>query len=74
MFAGIAGIGLLLVTLVFGQEYHGAKNWLSVAGFSIQPSELSKVCFVFAGAATMDLVVNRKNLILFIGYTLGICA
>ena len=74
VFAGIAGIGLLLVTLVFGQEYHGAKNWLSIGGFSVQPSELSKVCFVFAGAATMDLVVNRKNLILFIGYTLGICA
>ena len=74
MLAGIAGIGLLLVTLVFGQEYHGAKNWLVIGGLSIQPSELSKVCFVFIGAATMDRIMNRKNLILFIAYTLAVCA
>ena len=72
--AGIAGIGLLLVTLIFGKEYHGAKNWLIIGGMSIQPSELSKVCFVFIGASTMDRIMNRKNLILFIAYTLAVCA
>ena len=74
IFAGILGIGLLVVTLVFGKEYHGAKNWLILGGFSFQPSELSKVCFVFAGTAAMERVMNRKNLILFIAYTLAICA
>ena len=72
--AGILGIGLLVVTLLFGKEYHGAKNWLIIGGFSFQPSELSKVCFVFAGTAAMERVMNRKNLILFIAYTLAICA
>ena len=72
--AGVAGIGLLFVTLLFGKEYHGAKNWLIIGGLSIQPSELSKVCFVFIGAATMDRIMNRKNLILFIAYTLAVCA
>ena len=72
--AAAAGILLLLITLVFGKEYHGAKNWLIIGSLSIQPSELSKVCFVFIGASTMDRIVNKRNLILFITYTLAICA
>ncbi len=71
--AAAAGIGFLLITLLFGKEYHGAKNWLVIGGMSFQPSELSKMCFVFVGASTMDRIVNRRNLILFIGYTLAIC-
>ena len=69
-----AGIGLLLITMLFGREYHGAKNWLVLGPLSIQPSELSKVCFVFMGASTMDRIMNKRNLILFIAYTLAICA
>ena len=71
--AAAAGIGFLLITLLFGREYNGAKNWLIIGGMSFQPSELSKMCFVFVGASTMDRIVNRRNLILFIGYTLAIC-
>lgn len=71
--AAIVGILLLLITLVFGKEYHGAKNWLIIGSFSIQPSELSKVCFVFVGASTLDRLVNRRNLTLFILYTGLIC-
>ena len=71
--AAVIGILLLVVTLVFGREYYGAKNWLMLGPLSIQPSELSKVCFVFVGASTMDRLVNKRNLILFIGYTLLIC-
>ena len=52
--AGVAGVGFLIVTLLFGQEYYGAKNWLMIGSFSLQPSELSKVCFIFMGASTMD--------------------
>lgn len=71
--AGAAGIGLLVITLLFGKSYNGAKNWLIIGGMSFQPSELSKVCFVFMGASTMDRILNKKNLILFIGYTIAIC-
>ena len=72
--AGVTGIILLLITLVFGREYHGAKNWLMIGSLSVQPSELSKVCFVFMGASTMDRIMNKRNIILFIAYTLAICA
>ena len=71
--AGIAGIGFLLITLVFGQEYYGAKNWLVIGPMSLQPSELSKVCFVFIGASAMDRLLMKKNLILFIAYSVVIC-
>ncbi len=71
--AGIAGVVFLLITLVFGQEYYGAKNWLVIGSFSLQPSELSKVCFVFMGASTMDRLMKKRNLILFIAYSVLIC-
>ena len=71
--AAVAGVVLLLIALVFGTEYHGAKNWIIIGSLSIQPSELSKVCFVFIGAATMDRLVNQRNLILFILYTVVVC-
>ncbi len=68
-----AGVGFLAVTLVFGTEYYGAKNWIILGGMSLQPSELSKVCFVFAGASTIDRIINKRNLILFIVYSVVIC-
>ena len=71
--AGIAGIGFLLITLLFGQEIYGAKNWLVIGPMSLQPSELSKVCFVFIGASPMDRLMKKKNLILFIAYSVVIC-
>ena len=71
--AGVAGVGFLIVTLLFGQEYYGAKNWLMIGSFSLQPSELSKVCFVFMGASTMDRLMKKRNLILFIVYSVIIC-
>ncbi|MDO5399989.1 MAG: FtsW/RodA/SpoVE family cell cycle protein [Eubacteriales bacterium] len=71
--AVIAGVGFLMVTLLFGREFYGAKNWLIIGGMSLQPSELSKVCFVFAGASTMDRIMNKRNLILFIAYSVVIC-
>jgi len=72
--AAIAGVGFLVITLLFGKEYHGAKNWLVFGGMSLQPSELSKVCFVYVGASAMDRLLNKRNLILFIAYTILICA
>lgn len=67
------GVLFLLITLLFGQEYYGAKNWLVIGPFSVQPSEFSKVCFVFAGASAMDRIMQKRNLILFIGYSAALC-
>ena len=71
--AAVAGVLFLLVTLVFGKEYYGAKNWLVIGPLSLQPSELTKVCFVFVGASSLDRIVTKRNLILFIVYSMIIC-
>lgn len=67
------GILLLIVTLLFGEEYYGAKNWLQLGPMSLQPSELAKVCFVYTGASTMDKLLQKRNILFFIIYTLVIC-
>ena len=71
--AAVAGIAFLVITLLFGTEYYGAKNWLMIGPLSLQPSELTKVCFVYMGAATMAQIFTRRNIILFIGYSIAIC-
>lgn len=72
-FAAVMGIGLLLVNIVFGQIQHGARNWIMIGSMSFQPSEMVKVCFVFVGASTMDRIVTKRNLTLFIIYSAVIC-
>ena len=64
-----AAIGLLSLSLLFGNEKYGAANWISLFGFSFQPSELAKICYIFAGAATLDRLFRRRNLGLFIVLT-----
>ncbi len=70
--AAALGPLLLIATLLFGTELYGAKSWIFIGGFSIQPSELVKISFVFAGASTLDRLMTKRNLILFIAYS-GIC-
>ncbi|MFC4954094.1 putative lipid II flippase FtsW [Acinetobacter puyangensis] len=49
-------ITLLIAVLVVGRDVNGSTRWLSLAGFSIQPSEIAK----FAMAVfTADYVVRR---------------
>ena len=71
--AAVAGLGFLAITLLFGKEYYGAKNWLEIGSMTIQPSELSKVCFVYAGASPMSRLLNKRNLIGFIAYSAALC-
>lgn len=71
--AAVLGIGLLVITLLIGDEINGAKAWISIGGMSIQPSELSKVCFVFVGASAMNRIVTKKNLFMFIVYSVAVC-
>jgi cell division protein FtsW len=43
----LATILLLAVTLALGGEVKGATRWLSLGGFSLQPSEFAKYALVF---------------------------
>lgn len=70
--AVVLAVVLFAVTLVFADSVYGARNWLRFGGFSFQPSELIKIAFVWAGAATMDRLFAKRNITLFILFT-GFC-
>lgn len=46
----IYGAGLVLLVLVFllGREVRGSQRWIPIGTFSLQPSELMKVCLIIA--------------------------
>ena len=71
--AAAAGIALLVFNVLFGVEKYGAKNWVELGPISFQPSELVKLCFVFAGASTLQRLMTRRNLLLYILYSAAIC-
>ncbi len=56
----IAIVLLLIVVLFAGDEVKGAKRWISILGFSIQPSEFMKP--VFAVVVAWMLALYRKKL------------
>lgn len=73
----IAGGGLLVFTLLLGQRIFGAKNWIAIGPLTVQPSELVKLVFVLVGAATLDRLFARRNLIftaLFSAFCVGCLA
>ena len=67
--ATIAAVGLLAINLVFSQTIYGAKNWIEIGGITVQPSEMVKVLYIYAGAASLERLFTRRNLILFIGFS-----
>lgn len=67
MFA-LAFIGLLLVPFI-GTEIKGARRWLYVFGFSVQPSEFMKPAFAVIAAYLLALQRKTKDKRLF--YILG---
>ena len=67
-----AAIGLLGITLVLGNAKYGAVNWISIGGLSFQPSEIAKICYIFAGSATLERLFHKRNITLFILLT-GVC-
>lgn len=72
-----AAFVLMALNIVIGQTRNGAKNWISFAGLTFQPMELVKIAFVFAGTATLDRLLTRRNLssyILFSGACIGTLA
>ncbi|MFV0517457.1 MAG: FtsW/RodA/SpoVE family cell cycle protein [Aminipila sp.] len=60
-FMASATVGLLLINLIFGSVKYGAQNWISIGDISVQPSEFAKVCFIFAGSATLERLFVKRN-------------
>src|SRR6056297_3401089 len=56
----LLNIFLLGITLLFGREVNGARSWLGVFGFGIQPSEFMKVSLILMLAAFFHM--RRKDI------------
>ncbi len=65
----VLSVVLLLANLAFGTVLNGARNWIYIGSLSIQPSEIVKVAFIYVGTATLDKLMTKQNLYLFIGYS-----
>ncbi len=68
-FAAILALGLLALNVFTSDTLNGAKSWLSIGGFSFQPSEFVKVLYLYVGAATLEKLYRRGNLFLFIVFS-----
>lgn len=65
-------VAFFVVTLVFGFTQGGAKNWIEVFGFRMQPSEFAKIPFVFY-IASYYRNYERSTKCFFGKYTLMVC-
>jgi len=56
-----AGIGLLVYIALAGEEINGAKRWVRIAGFSLQPSEITKPPYVVLSAWAFAEYERRRD-------------
>lgn len=61
---GVSAV-FLLINLVFAKVTYGAQNWISIGGFSVQPSEMVKLAFIWVGAGSLNYLVNKKDNLIF---------
>jgi len=61
---GIVGLGIsivfLLLVLVKGVEIKGARRWVSILGFTLQPSEFAKTFFIVVNAFLLQRLSTQK--------------
>ena len=60
----LVGLGLLGLVLIAARVTNGAKLSISVAGFSLQPSEFVKIIFVFAVAGLLSTEHSFRRVVL----------
>lgn len=68
----IGAILLMIVNLAIAEVTNGARNWITIGGITLQPSEFVKIAFIFVGAATLEKIQTSKNIIAFIGFSIAV--
>lgn len=59
----VIGIVLLALVFVIGKEKNGARNWIIIGNFALQPSEFVKIVFVFFVAALLANSVKFMDIV-----------
>jgi len=74
-------LGLQLLTVIFGEDINGNRNWLAIGPITLQPSEFLKLGLILATAAIIaNNFQHRENFrtwlipIGFLGISLGLVA
>ncbi|MBR3842891.1 MAG: FtsW/RodA/SpoVE family cell cycle protein [Christensenellaceae bacterium] len=72
IFYMVCALVLLIAPALIGRTIGGAKNWISIGGISIQPSEFAKVLYILVSAFYLN---NKTTIREFIPYVLftGLC-
>ena len=65
----VFAILLFAANLLLARTHNGARNWIKLGSFSVQPSEFIKIAFIFVGASTLDRLQTARNLTGFIGFS-----
>ena len=61
---------LLILNLLLGTIKYGAANWITIGGFSFQPSELVKLAFICVGAGTLEELYQKNSTIMYAAFSL----
>ena len=76
LFIFFASMGLMVWTLLFGSggEELGNKNWILIAGMSVQPSEFAKLAYIILASVFLERIKdnqekNRSDIIKFMIYS-----
>jgi len=56
-----ATLALLAAVPVFGKVVYGAKRWLTIGAFSLQPSEIAKISILLLAASLLSLKPNKLD-------------
>ncbi len=68
LFVGV--IGLLVLVRRFGVTVYGAKRWILLAGYQLQPSELAKPALALMGARVLPTTIGAVPARRLIGFLL----
>jgi len=71
---------LLLIVLVAGKKVNGARSWIEIIGFSIQPAEFAKIAIILYLAALItkkgerfrDLKTGYVPVLIIVGFIAGL--
>jgi rod shape-determining protein RodA len=73
IFFGTMALMVLVLFIGSGDEL-GNKNWMKIAGFSVQPSEYAKIAYIILASVFLERIKdstekNKSDIIKFIVYT-----
>jgi len=75
LFIFFGAMGLMVIVLLFGSgQQLGNKNWIKIAGVSLQPSEFAKIAYIILASVFLERIKdsqekNKSDIIKFVVYS-----